>query len=113
MSEESRSDTLAVDKNELYVFTPFYPRKTSHILLAGHRIFDLSNLSGTIKPELVMKILPLVNELKKREATFSLLVIEQSVLECILIHVTAFPSVFQYGHIKEEVHHALIEYLMK
>ena len=59
-----------------------------------------------------MKILPLVNELKKREATFSLLVIEQSVLECILIHVTAFPSVFQYGHIAE-VHHALIEYLMK
>jgi hypothetical protein len=99
--------------DELYLFTPFDRRRVARLLLAGRRVFDLGNPSGTVAPGLAGRVQPLVRELLRREALFCSLVVEEAPEEdaLYLLQTSALPSVHQYRHIAAEVHRALLDYL--
>jgi hypothetical protein len=99
-----------MDEHEVHVFVPFDPSRTMHILLAGDRVFDLSNYSGRVKPKLAQQLHPLISELQRRHATFSLVILEQGT-DLHILHADAFPGVHQYRHVEGHVHHALLKYL--
>lgn len=102
---------LALDEDELYVYTPFDPDRVVRLLLAGERVFDLDSGNGDLDPGMAKRLGPLLQELRRRQATFSRVVLGWSGDELHLLQATAFPGVHQYRRLENEVHRALLEYL--
>jgi hypothetical protein len=106
------AESTILDSHEVHIFRSFDPNQTLHILLAGNRIFNLTNYSGQVEPRFVQRLQPLVSELRHRHATFSLVVLEQTMTELRMLHANAFPGVHHYRHIEPDVHQALVDYLV-
>ena len=102
---------LPLDEDELYLYTPFDPARVVRLLLAGEQVFDLDKGSGRPEPGLAERVQPLVRELRRRQATFSRVVLGWSGEELHLLQATAFPGVHHYRHLENDVHRALLEYL--
>jgi hypothetical protein len=104
-------ESLVLDEDELYVYTPFDPIRVVRLLVAGRRSFDLSQPDGRVDGELGERLQPLVCELRRQEATFSLAFVEVTRDHLYLLNATTYPPVHQYQHIEDAVHHALLEVL--
>ena len=67
--------------------------------------------AGAPSPGLATRVQPLVRELRRRQATFSRVILGWSGEELQLLQATAFPGVHHYRHLENDVHRALLEYL--
>jgi hypothetical protein len=105
------AETPVLDEDELYVYTPFDPTRVVRLLVAGRRAFDLSKPDGRLDGELAQRLGPLVRELRRQEATFSLALVELTDDRLYLLHATTYPPAHQYQHIEAAVHQALLEVL--
>jgi hypothetical protein len=102
---------LSLDDQEPCLFTPFDPDRTRRLLVAGERLFDLADNAGRVAPPLRARLEPLLAELRRREATFCRIVVEESDTGLNLLHASPFPAVDQYRRLEEAVHRALREFL--
>jgi hypothetical protein len=107
----SSDTTVSLNEDELHIFTQFDPLQTIHVLLAGNRVFDLSNERGQVAPTLEAQLLPILAQLQARNATFSFIVLQRDTMGVRLLHASPFPGVHHYRHIESQVHEGLLEYL--
>jgi hypothetical protein len=97
--------------SEWYAFTPFNPSCVARILIAGDETFHLAMGSDRLQEQFADQILALRAELGRRCAHFCLLVLEARQETLHLLSASLFPHVTQYGHLENQVHLALLDYL--
>lgn len=102
-----------LNESDIYIFTPFNPSNVTRILIAGDEVIDLAYHQEYSKQERLQFVDPIAAELRRRNATFSLITIERQTNECRLLHATSFPGLHYYHHIVNYVHDALLEYLIQ
>jgi hypothetical protein len=96
---------------DVYVSTAFDPERTRALLLVGQRLFDLSTPTGEVERELSELLVPCVQVLQQRQATFCSLIIEWNEAGLRFLSLNAFPLYYHYQRLAERVHQALLEYL--
>jgi hypothetical protein len=99
-------------KKELFLYTSFDPERTSRFVLAGDKCFatDIAPSSHTSASGVIES---LRHELRAQSATFSFVVFQVSSSSVELIHATPVPGIQHYEKIEEDVHEALLEYLLR
>jgi hypothetical protein len=102
---------LELDEDELYLYTPFDPGRVVRLLLAGEQVFDLDQTSGRLDPGLAAHVQPLAAELRRRQATFSRVVLGWRGDDLHLLQASALPGAHHYRGLENQVHRALLEYL--
>jgi hypothetical protein len=103
---------LQLHEDEVYTFTGFDPKQIKYILLAADHTFDLSNEHGCLPSLLEEQLSDLILFLRTQNITFGLLVLQIDKPKIRLVRVNPFPALQQYKHIDNEVHSALLEYLV-
>jgi len=106
-----RTAADACDAAEVCAYIPRSRGRVRPILVAGDAVFDLMQPSGCIAAELLSRLEPLVDELHRRQATFSLMGIEVADDAIRLAYANAFPAYSHYQHLETAVHDALLAYL--
>jgi hypothetical protein len=99
--------------DELHLFREFDPRRTWSVMLAGNQIFDLSQSTGHLSSGRLKQIGPWLNMLQQHGQPWVSLTLEEDERQIRVLQVNMHPQQHEYRHLKDVVHVALRDYLLK